>query len=280
MEAGTSALYLNGLELNIDIVDIFSLTSLLRKEARLIESLHQVGLSLEQTRDLIYLDTSSSSADYGVDLRDSSIQWLNDLETDKKYSYWSKSVHDILRPTYPGMMRSIAKNFYNLVFVVDPAKHMSKQLLKTAESFYVNDIPIRIGFVFVTNGNEEADGYVDANVALFRAHNYVKQKTNSPAKALAFITDIYARSPKSNEDITADLVVKEFKKKYPKENRLDDVFGPDSDYDEGRKVCICAYSKMIHSIPCSLFVEAHNGILQKNWPQQIATSNFERISVD
>lgn len=145
MEAGSGALYLNGLELNIDIVDVFTLTSLLRKEARLLESLHQVGLSLDQMRDLIYLDTSSKNTDYGIDLRDSAIQWLNDLETDKKYSYWSKSVSDILRPTYPGMMRSIAKNFYNLVFVLDPARGDSKQLLKTAESFYVNDIPIRIG---------------------------------------------------------------------------------------------------------------------------------------
>ena len=145
MEAGTGALYLNGLELNIDIVDVFTLTSLLRKEARLLESLSQVGLTLEQMRDLIYLDTSSKNTDYGVDIRDSAIQWLNDLETDKKYAYWSKSVHDILRPTYPGMMRSIGKNFFNLVFVLDPARDDSKQLLKTAESFYVNDIPIRIG---------------------------------------------------------------------------------------------------------------------------------------
>lgn len=146
MEPGASSLFLNGLELNIDIIDIFSLTSLLRKEARLLESLHQVGLELEQIRDLLYLETSSKNHEYGVDIRDSSIQWVNDLETDKKYSYWSKSVHDILRPTYPGMMRSIAKNFYNLVFVIDPAKEASKQLLKTAESFYVNDIPIRIGW--------------------------------------------------------------------------------------------------------------------------------------
>lgn len=145
MEAGTGSLYLNGLELNIDIADIFSLTSVLRKEARLLESLHQVGLELGQMRDLIYLDTSSKNNDYGVDMRDSSIQWVNDLESDKKYAYWSKSVHDILRPTYPGMMRSIGKNFYNLLFVLDPAKEASKTLLKTAESFYVNDIPIRIG---------------------------------------------------------------------------------------------------------------------------------------
>lgn len=145
LEPGSGALYLNGLDLSIDTADIFSINSVLKKEAKLIESLSQVGLDLNQIKDLIYLDVSSKSTDYGVDLRDSSIQWLNDLESDRKYSYWSKSVHDILRPTYPGMIRSIGKNFFNLVFVLDPSKDASKALLKTAESFFVNDIPIRIG---------------------------------------------------------------------------------------------------------------------------------------
>jgi hypothetical protein len=89
----------------------------------------------------------------------------------------------------------------------------------------------------VTNDNEQTDGYVDASVALFRAHNYVKLKTNSAAKALSFLTDIYAKATKAS-DITADMVVKEFKRRYPKETHLDDVFGPDSDYDEGRKVSL------------------------------------------
>jgi UDP-glucose:glycoprotein glucosyltransferase len=148
MEAGSSALYLNGLELSIDTTDIFTLNSLLRKEAKLVESLHQIGLDLTQINDLIYLDTSSKNMDYGIDIRDSSIQWLNDLESDSKYSYWSRNVQEILRPTYPGMMRSIGKNFYNLVLVLDPSREEAKSLLKTAESFYVNDVPVRLG-VFI-----------------------------------------------------------------------------------------------------------------------------------
>jgi UDP-glucose:glycoprotein glucosyltransferase len=159
------------------------------------------------------LDLNSKSLDYGIDIRDSSIQWLNDLESDKKYSRWSTSLQEILRPTYVGMLRSIARNIFNLVLIDDPSKDNVKGLLKTAESFYVNDLPIRIGriffccccccgfvgffmiffyfkgFVFVTNNDEETDGYNDASVALFRAHNYVKQKFNAP-KALSFLTDV------------------------------------------------------------------------------------------
>ncbi len=190
LEAGAGVLYLNGLELSIDTNDIFTLSSTLKKEAQLLESLHQVGLNIDQIKELIYLDSSSKNDDFGVDLRDSSIQWVNDLEKDSKYNYWPKRVQEMLRPTYPGMMRSVAKNFFHLVLMIDPAKKESRSLLNTVESFYLNDIPVKIGLVFVTNHDQETDGNVHANVALFRAHNYVKQKTNSAPKALSFITDV------------------------------------------------------------------------------------------
>lgn len=190
LESGAGAMFLNGLQVNMDTIDIFSLTAMLRKESQLIESLHQIGLSLDQIKQLVHLDTTSKTKGYGVDIRDSSIQWLNNLEADQKYSHWSKTMQEILRPTYPGMTRSIARNFFNLVFMLDPAKSESQVLLRTAESFFVNDIPVRIGFVFVTNNENEVDGFKEANVALFRAHNYIKMTMKSNYKAFSFITDV------------------------------------------------------------------------------------------
>ncbi len=145
MESGNGAVYVNGVELNVDSIDIFTLNAQLMKEAKLIESLHKTGFDLDRTNSLIKLDMSSKSLEYGIDIRDTSVQWVNDLEADKKYQYWSKSLQDIMRPTYPGMMRSIARNIFNLVLIVDPVDESSKTLIKTIESFYVNDMPIRIG---------------------------------------------------------------------------------------------------------------------------------------
>lgn len=244
LEPGQGALFINGREVNIDTVDIFSLNSLLNRESRLIDGIHRIGMSLDHVKDLTYLDTSSKSNDYGVDIRDSSIQWLNDLENDKKYKHWPRNCQDILRPTYPGMMRSIAKNFFNLVLFVDPAKRESKELLKTAESFYVNDVPVRIGFVFVTSNKEEVNGADDASVALFRAHNYVKEKSGSAAKALSFLTDIYAKVTDKSANVKPEDVMNHFKKRFPKEKNLDDVFGPESYYDEGRKLTMDYYNKV------------------------------------
>lgn len=65
---------------------------------------------------LLGLDLSNSAGrDYAIDIRDSAIQWVNDIETDKQYRRWSSSVMELLRPTFPGMLRSVRKNLYNLV---------------------------------------------------------------------------------------------------------------------------------------------------------------------
>jgi UDP-glucose:glycoprotein glucosyltransferase len=72
-----------------------------------------------------------------------SFQYLNNLQKDKKYHGWPSSVQEFLRPTFPGMLRHVAKNIFHLVFIVDPTQKPSRELLKMAEAFYVHSAPIR-----------------------------------------------------------------------------------------------------------------------------------------
>jgi hypothetical protein len=44
-----------------------------------------------------------------------SFQYVNDLEKDSKYNTWPNNVQDLLRPTFPGMLRHVAKNIFHLV---------------------------------------------------------------------------------------------------------------------------------------------------------------------
>lgn len=73
------------------------------------------GVPGESLSTLLNIDLSESKQDYGIDIRDTAIVWMNDIENDRAYSKWSSSVGELLRPTYPGMLRSIRKNFHNLV---------------------------------------------------------------------------------------------------------------------------------------------------------------------
>ena len=42
-------------------------------------------------------------------------QYINNLEKDRRYASWPGSVQDILRPTFPGMLRHVRKNMFHIV---------------------------------------------------------------------------------------------------------------------------------------------------------------------
>lgn len=69
----------------------------------------------EEIKKLINLDLASSTSEYAIDIRDSAVVWLNDIESDKQYRRWPDSLLDLLKPTLLGPLRSIRRNLYNLV---------------------------------------------------------------------------------------------------------------------------------------------------------------------
>lgn len=66
------------------------------------------------------LSTGAENQDFAMDIRDSAIIWLNDIESDSRYNRWSRSLNEMLRPTFPGMLRNIRRNLYNLVSTFSP----------------------------------------------------------------------------------------------------------------------------------------------------------------
>ncbi|BFZ00634.1 hypothetical protein BsWGS_03673 [Bradybaena similaris] len=228
---GNSLLYLNGLNVDLEAYDIFTLLDVMSSEAKLVEGLHSLGLKGAELQGFLQLDlVASEDAKYAVDIRHSAVKYFNDLSTEKKYSAWPNSVQDLLRPTFPGMLRHIAKNLFNLVFIVDPVTSASKGLLKMAEAFLVHKAPLRLGIVFAVNSNPNVTGLTDPGVALARAFNFIMIDQDA-AKGLSFITDVYE---KHGIELSADAVMNEFASQYPGEDK-ELVFGAANDYDDVRK---------------------------------------------
>ena len=73
----------------------------------MLGGLGRIGLDHKQTSALMALDLSGKTVTYGVDVRDSAVNWVNNIETDKMYRTWPDNVQELLRPTFPGMLRSI-----------------------------------------------------------------------------------------------------------------------------------------------------------------------------
>lgn len=61
------------------------------------------------------LSANTEKQEFAMDIRDSAIIWINDIEQDSAYGRWSSSLTELLRPTFPGMLRNIRRNLYNLV---------------------------------------------------------------------------------------------------------------------------------------------------------------------
>nr|CAD7409331.1 unnamed protein product [Timema cristinae] len=231
-----TALFINGMFFDLDVVDMISLLDVVRQELRVLEGLYKIGISESRMSSILALDFSggsSSNQEYAIDIRDSAVMWVNDIEHDKQYRRWSDSLMELLRPTFPGMLRSIRRNLYHLVIIADPAKLEARPLLKLAESFYVHTAPLRLGLVFAVNPDETVSGLEDPGVAMLNAFNYASEQKDAYS-GLAFITDVYA-AVKEDRDITVEDVRTQLKSKYPQGN-VEEILGEDSEYNTGRKL--------------------------------------------
>lgn len=153
------------------------------------------------------------------------------MDTDKKYKQWGNSVKLMLQPYYPGMIRPIARNLFNLVFVVDPSTAEGRKFLRIGQTFNNHDIAMRIGYIFAVNNDPKATGENDLGVGLLNLFNFVSiDSSNTEAlKVLNNFLDKYR-----SQDPTVQDLKEFFEGKYG-DAVFKEVFGADSDYDKGRK---------------------------------------------
>ncbi|XP_055550572.1 UDP-glucose:glycoprotein glucosyltransferase [Wyeomyia smithii] len=249
-----SALFLNGLFFDADTIDTLTLLDTLRAEMRVLDGLNKIGIRGKAATPLLALDLSSTAKEFAIDIRDSAITWINDLENDAQYRRWPSSVMDLLRPTFPGMLRNIRKNLFNLILVIDPvsSEDNSRDIVKLVESFVVHSAPVRIGLIFYSEDNDLLEYR-----SLICAFNYVHQKKGS-TEALGFLTDLFASTPK--RDIKVEDLRKQLRKSFAKLklDEIDEIIGEDSDFDYGRQLSKEFVARLgLKSIPQALL----NGVL-------------------
>lgn len=265
-----AALFINGLYFDAESLDVETLLDTIKTESRILDGLNSIGLKGSASGPLLAVDFASQAKEFAIDIRDSSVIWMNDLETDKEYKRWGGSVMDMLRPTFPGMMRSVRKNFFNLILIFDPIKPDGRDLVKISEGFVNNQAPLRLGVVFDTHlGVGELENvYRTINCAF----NYYHQKKGS-REAFSFLTDVFA-SVDSDKDITLEAVQKIFKQSNHNliAAEIEDILGEDSDYDYGRQLSEEFVERLgVKKVPQGLL----NGVLLSE--KQLNKDEFEEL---
>ncbi|XP_049338456.1 UDP-glucose:glycoprotein glucosyltransferase 1 isoform X1 [Astyanax mexicanus] len=274
LQPGDSALFINGLHIDLDVQDIFSVFDVLRNEARVMEGLRSLLIDSPYIHDILKLNVQPADSDYAVDFRSPSIYWVNNLETDGRYASWPSNVQELLRPTFPGVIRQIRKNFHNLVMIIDPTHENTAELLSVAEMFYSNNIPLRIGLVFVVNDADDIDGMQDAGVAMLRAFNYIADEVDNQM-AFDAVLSMLNRVP-SGGKLKVEHVVGVLEKRYPYVE-VRSILGADSAYDSNRKEGKAYYQQTgVGPLPVVLY----NGMpLQREQldPDELETTVMHKI---
>ncbi|ESN93236.1 hypothetical protein HELRODRAFT_115758 [Helobdella robusta] len=214
---GDSAFYINGLNVGTDIIDIFNILDVVDTEMKLLDGLHQVSLQFNTTFQklsaLLHVDFKEADLSYGLDIRHPSIWYINNLESDEQYRSWPGSVQDLLRPSFPGMLRHIKKNMFHLVIFCDPVDKKSLEILKMIENFYFHSAPVRIGLMLVSLQEDEAKRNLSNSIIQMFAAIH---KSRSPIDALQFLTN-FDEKLGEEENLTFDAAVEYFKTKYSNE---------------------------------------------------------------
>ncbi|KAI4464405.1 udp-glucose glycoprotein:glucosyltransferase [Holotrichia oblita] len=232
LQSSDTALFINGLFYDIDLVDVYGILDILRQELRTMEGLHDIGISNNRLASLLALDfgeSSSGSQEFAMDIRDSAVNWINDIEEDSRYRRWSTSLMELLRPTFPGMLRQVRRNLFNLILVVNPADPEIRGVLKLIESFVVHSAPLRVGIVLSVNSSSSVTGLNDVGVALLCGFNYVMQNKDA-VTALSFLHQVAGSTYK----VTVEDVKQYLRKRF--DDDPVDILGEDSDYDFGRQL--------------------------------------------
>ncbi|TKR80881.1 hypothetical protein L596_014868 [Steinernema carpocapsae] len=239
LDSGDSALYINGIPVDLDSMDLFQILEVLKKEEALANAFNKMDIGREYLSLLFNEAPTEDAPAYAIDFRDGFPEYINDLDKDKMYRGWGNSVKMMLQPYFPGMIRPIARNFFTLVFVVDPAHPDTRSLLKTAYSFYSHQVAMRIGFIFVANDNREtANGMHDASVALLNFYNFVKTEKSIP-KAIYHLSNLLDTI---DGQITPEDVHRFFRQEFS-DQEVEDIFGSNSDYDNGRSAGAAFFRK-------------------------------------
>uniref|UniRef100_A0A8C7U3M7 UDP-glucose ceramide glucosyltransferase-like 1 n=1 Tax=Oncorhynchus mykiss TaxID=8022 RepID=A0A8C7U3M7_ONCMY len=269
---GDGGLFINGLHIDLDVHNPFSILDTIRGEAKILEGLHNLGIKDENLGKLLRLPMNPVEENYALDIRHPAITWINDIETDSMYRSWPSGVQELLRATFPGVIRQIRRNFFNLVLLLDPVQEESIELVKLAELFYKHKIPLRIGFVFVVNTDDEVDGTTDAGVAFFRLLNYIADEYDL---SQALMSMMYNKV-EIGEALSVDTVSAYLKKKFPKASAAR-ILGEDSEYDDKRKAGAVFYKKSgLGPLPLALF----NGVplnAEEMDPDELETVILQRI---
>lgn len=127
LDEGEGAFFLQGSYVDPDALDLFTFMQNIQVELEFMELLRSLrqdwpAVTRGEVEKIIALGTKSQAEpELALDMRDSSIFWINDLEKDEEYEDWPDDLTQLFFRMGGIMLRPVRRNVFNLVVTVDPA---------------------------------------------------------------------------------------------------------------------------------------------------------------
>uniref|UniRef100_A0A663MNZ5 UDP-glucose ceramide glucosyltransferase-like 1 n=1 Tax=Athene cunicularia TaxID=194338 RepID=A0A663MNZ5_ATHCN len=224
IQPGEARLFLNGIHIDLDFHDPFSILETLKLEGKVMHGLHELGIKEEILSKFMRLHIHPTDDSYALDIRHSSII---EMENNEVYSPFGS------------------------VLFVDPVQEDTGDYMKLAELFYHHNVPLRIGFVFILSTREDIDGNEDAGIALWRTFHYIEEEYDT-SQAFTSIINMY-HEVKDGNVLTVNHVKDVLRSEYPHAD-IQSILDGHSEYDEGRKAGATFYKKTgLGPLPQALF---------------------------
>lgn len=161
---GINTIWLNGLSLDLEEMDAFSILSLIKKEKDMFDRFEALGIKSSKVLDIVTNEAfANEDSDFKFvkfhcqdDIEDwKAIHWVNEIESNPKYDNWPKSIQILLKPIYPGQLHMLGKQLHTVIYPIFPSSPSSLPLLSELIQFSRRPSPVQTGMVCAANDDDE-----------------------------------------------------------------------------------------------------------------------------
>ena len=156
LHKGDSYFSINGMQVDLTSQwgDPFQLLETVRGELDTMERLASIGVTGEKAQLVIRAPRPKGETESVLPIPDKNVFWLNNIETDDFYAHFPRNLQEMLRPTFPGVLRRVKLNYLNMVVYMDQSQDV-EIINRLIETLLENQLPVRIGIV-LTGKTEKA----------------------------------------------------------------------------------------------------------------------------
>jgi UDP-glucose:glycoprotein glucosyltransferase len=236
--------------------------------------LRSLGFSSTEALDLKVkpLESAEKEIPWGecFNTETDAVFWLNDLTNDRQYSYYPKSIPEVLASMRPNSFAYVQSNLFNVLLFVDFEN--PKHLMEISRIYQImqQSVPWRFGLVPIIKLEDDSFDENDPKVALVHAFYYFKDKS-SHAKA----DFLQALIPALQEQpLSSDIVKRAFQASVGK-SFLDNVdLGDISVFEKFKGI----NSRLGVSLSGAIFANGKFFSVERDWTQNVLQLYMSMIS--